>query len=93
MQGKALDPNIYSMFQSHKSNFLSSNQTPENSKILNRIKKKKKKSEAKKKIKEREKEIVFKNFLMIQTNPSKTTLKTQHWIHKYKDIEKKKKPT
>ena len=82
------------MFRSHKSDFLSTNQTPENSKILNRtLKKKKHKSKAKKKIKEREKEIVFKNFLMIQTNPSKTTLKTQHWIHKYKDIEKKKKPT
>ena len=53
----------------------------------------KRKSEAKKKIKEREKEIIYKNFLMKQTNPSKTTLKTQHWIHKYKDIEKKKKPT
>ena len=51
----------------------------------------KRKSEAKKKIKEREKEIIYKNFLMKQTNPSKTTLKTQHWIHKYLDIEKKKK--
>ena len=28
---------------------------------------------------------------MKQTNPSKTTLKTQPWIHKYIDIEKKKK--
>ena len=27
---------------------------------------------------------------MKQTNPSKTTLKTQPWIHKYIDIEKKK---
>ena len=25
---------------------------------------------------------------MKQTNPSKTMLKTQHWIHKYIDIEK-----
>ena len=28
---------------------------------------------------------------MKQTNPSKTTLKTQPWIHKYIDIEKKEK--